>query len=181
MKETMEMYCLRMAALLAVGQVLILGNAWGQSASNAPAVSMVECFDMQGDYLRRVELEHGKETRDIIAEVSFNKRRPYINSVTRPGPATLVDQIRSGLEKLENAAPNTKSAKDIEIQLNFDLVQLCWLDHYAGRGHSFGKDVRAAYIPELRAKQHEKRAAEDALELARPDDPKTLGRGTQGG
>jgi len=85
------------------------------------------------------------------------------------------------LEKLDRLDTSSTDAKAIQSQLNFDLVNLCWLDHFAGRGHSFGKEARAAYIPEFRAKQQEKRAAEAALERARPDAPKTVGRGMQGG
>lgn len=164
--------------LVAVG-VMGATSAWGQPA--APMPFAADCIFLELTYLNRVEAELGKDGRLSVAEGYEREKKSYSNVQSQPDPVLVVAQIKSHIETLSRPGIPQQSLKFAQDNLTLQESMLCWMDYFARRPHSFPASARAAYMVSLRTQQQQELAAEVAREAARPDDPKTVGRGMRGG
>ncbi len=164
--------------LVAIG-VMGATPAWCQPT--APMPFATDCIFLEQAYLNRVEAELGKDGRSSVAEGYEREKKSYSNVQSQPDPVLVVAQIKSHIETLSRPGMPQQSLKFAQDNLVLQESMLCWMDYFARRPHSFPASARAAYMANLRSQQQQELAAEIAREAARPDDPKTLGRGMRGG
>jgi len=161
--------------------LLAILQTQAHAQSTAPFPFMAECILLQQNYLNRIEAEIGKAGRSSVEEAYELEKKGYADVKSQPDTALVVAQIKSFIETLSKPDMPQQSLKFTQDNLVLQDSMLCWMDYFAKRSHSFPASARAAYMADLQARQQLDRAAEIAKEAARPDDPKTVGRGARGG
>lgn len=168
---------LRRRALAAVVGIAAV-SVQVQPATGMPA--MADCIFLQQSYLNRTTARLSSEARAAVADAFEQERKSYANVQIQPDPAQMVAQIKSLLTVLSQPDLPQQSMNFTQDSLAGQETMLCWMDYFAKRPHSFPAPTRAAYVESLRAEQQQALAAAMAREAARPDDPKTPGRGARG-